>query len=143
MFFSYAAFHLFYERIKAVTFDENFCKTTGINFVAWHYRLMAMVSFFSVASFSSVGLILVLTFLVIPAASSFLFAKTLRGMVYLGFFIGIINSVSGYYLAAWTDTSVSGAIAVVSGVVFFIGLTLKNILSRRVSNNTYEPLTQN
>jgi manganese/zinc/iron transport system permease protein len=126
---AFCLFEIFFRQIQMLCFDENFCKNIGMRYELWHYSLTGFVAIFSVTAFSSVGLVLVMTFLVLPAATAYLISKRLREMVYKSFAFGIFNAVSGYFLAAETDTSISGAIAVVSMLIFFAVIFFKKILT--------------
>ena len=41
-------------------------------------------------------------------------------MLVLSGLFGIISAVSGYYIAAWIDTSISGSMAFATGLLFLI-----------------------
>ena len=91
----------------------------------WHYVLMGMVSLATVVSFESVGAIMVIAFLVGPAATAALFAKRLPWMIAIAASIGVLSSIFGYFLAVVLNASVSGSIAVMIGVIFALALLLK------------------
>jgi manganese/zinc/iron transport system permease protein len=73
-----------------------------------------------VATFESVGAILVVAFLVGPPATAYLLTDNLKVMLGLTVGIGIFASTAGYYLAVLLDGSIAGAIATVLGGVFLL-----------------------
>lgn len=79
---------------------------------------MGMVSLTTVASFESVGAILVVAMLIAPAATAYLLTERLKRMLVLSVASGVLSAVGGYYLAALLDGSVAGAMAVVAGAQF-------------------------
>jgi manganese/zinc/iron transport system permease protein len=83
---------------------------------------MGAVSATTVASFESVGAILVVALMIAPAATAYLITDKFRTMLVLASLSGIIASVSGYYVAVWLDGSIAGAIAMMCGVLFTIAL---------------------
>jgi len=127
--FSY--FELFYARLLLISFDNQFAKLSGFYAIFWHYSMMLMVSLMTVSAFPSVGAILVLTVLIVPAATAYLFVRSLREMVYWACFISFVNVVLGYFFAKMTDGSISGAISMASGVTFALVLLFVQIRKRR------------
>lgn len=107
-----------YRGLSLTTFDAGYAATLGINTAFWHYTLMGAVSLSTVAAFESVGAILVVAFLVGPAATAFLLTRSLKWMLVISCLVGIASAVSGYCLALWLDGSISGAMAVCTGVFF-------------------------
>ncbi len=112
--------YLFYKELFITTFDASFAKAIGISTSKWHYFLMGLVSLTTVASFESVGAILVVAFLIAPAASAYLLTKDLKPMLLLSVAFGIISAFLGYYLSYLLDGSIAGAMVTVSGIIFTI-----------------------
>lgn len=109
---------LCYRKLFLTTFDPAYASAIGISTALWHYLLMGAVSVTTVASFESVGAILVVALIVAPAASAYLLTDDLKKMLVLSVLIGIVASAGGYYLAAATDGSIAGAIATTCGFIF-------------------------
>ncbi len=116
-----------YKELFLTTFDPAFAQAIGISTVLWHYLLMGAVSATTVASFESVGAILVVALLIGPAAAAYLLTDNFRTMLLLSVLIGAVASVSGFFLAVWLDGSIAGAIAIMVGLVFLLAL----LFSRR------------
>lgn len=113
---------MFYRKLFLTTFDPAYAQAIGISTALWHYALMGAVSMTTVASFESVGAILVVALLIAPAATAYLLTDNFKIMLLLSCVIGAIASVTGYYLAVWLDGSIAGAIASAAGVLFFIAM---------------------
>lgn len=111
---------LFYKELLVTTFDPSFAKTIGISTSTWHYALMALISLTTVASFESVGAILVVALLIAPASSAYLLTSRLIPTLVIGSLFGILSAILGYWLAFWIDGSIAGAMVTVSGVIFAI-----------------------
>lgn len=107
-----------YKELFITTFDPAYASAIGMSTTLWHYILMGAVSATTVASFESVGAILVVALLVGPAATAYLITDSFKVMLALAVLIGSISSISGYYVAYWLDGSIAGAIATMCGVCF-------------------------
>ena len=113
-----AVISVFWRQLFITTFDPAFAGTVGISVTVWHYILMSMVSVTTVASFELVGAILVIAFLIAPAATSYLLTDDFKKMILITIVIGVVTSVLGYYLASAINGSISGAMSTVSGIIF-------------------------
>lgn len=107
-----------YRYLKITTFDPSFATAIGISTTLWHYLLMGAVSITTVASFESVGAILVIALLIGPAATAYLLTDSLKKMLFITVAIGMITSFCGYWLAYWLNASIAGSMAVVLGICF-------------------------
>jgi manganese/zinc/iron transport system permease protein len=131
---------LFFKQFKLCSFDPAMAAAVGIPVVLFHYLLMTLVSLTTVASFESVGAILVVAMLVVPGATAYLLTDRLHVMLFISMGIGVLCSIFGYMLASWLDSSIAGAMTAVSGVLFLLaflfsprhGVVAKAIAQRRV-----------
>jgi manganese/zinc/iron transport system permease protein len=114
---------LFWKELKLSTFDPALASALGLAPWLVQYLLMGSVSLTTVAAFESVGAILVVAMLIVPAATAYLFTDRLWMMLSLAVGFGVLAAVTGYGFARWLDSSVSGAMALMSGV-FFTGAWL-------------------
>ena len=113
---------IFFKEIKISIFDKALALTLGLLPEIFHYLLMTLVSVTSVVSFDIVGATLMISFMVGPATTAYMISKNLKTMLVYSSLIGVISSIIGYHLAVFLDVSISGSIAVVIGVIFFIVL---------------------
>ncbi|EIJ78589.1 ABC-3 protein [Bacillus methanolicus PB1] len=130
---------LFYKELKITTFDPQMAAAIGIPVLLIHYLLMGMVSVTTVASFDSVGAILVVAMLIAPGASAYLLTDKLSVMLVLSAVIGVFSAIIGYYAASWLDVSISGSMATVNGLIFFVVFLFaprKGIISKKLSVNS-------
>ncbi|MEP2772217.1 MAG: metal ABC transporter permease [Fulvivirga sp.] len=107
-----------YKELFLTTFDPAYASAIGISTVLWHYLLMGAVSLTTVASFEAVGAILVVALLIAPPATAYLLVDDFKKMMILTSILGVVVSISGYYLAAWLDGSIAGAMASIAGLLF-------------------------
>lgn len=125
---------LFYKQFKICSFDPALAAASGIPVALFHYLLMGMVSMTSVASFDSVGAILVVGMLIVPAATAYLLTDRLGIMLTYSVLIGAASSVAGYYMAFLLDASIAGCMVASAGGLFvlaFLFSPLHGVLVRR------------
>ncbi|MFD0714715.1 metal ABC transporter permease [Paenibacillus sp. GCM10027626] len=112
----------FYKQFKICSFDPAMAAAVGIPVALFHYLLMGLVSVSTVASFESVGAILVVGMLVVPPATAYMLTDKLGHMIVYSIVIGCLSSVAGYYVAHLLDASIAGCMITVAGVFFVIAL---------------------
>lgn len=115
---------LFYKQFKICAFDPAMAVACGIPVLLFHYLLMGMVSMTAVSSFESVGAILVVGMLIIPAATAYLLTNRLGVMIGLSVAVGIVSAVTGYLISYALDASIAGCIVSVAGILFILALIL-------------------
>ncbi|AIC96363.1 Manganese transport system membrane protein mntD [Shouchella lehensis G1] len=111
---------LLYKEWKLLAFDAGLALSLGLPVLFLHYLFMGLVSITTVASFDAVGAIMVVAMLVTPAASAYLWTERLSVMIMLSASFGALSAISGYYVAYWIDSSISGSMAMMTGVVFLL-----------------------
>lgn len=127
---------VFFKQFKLVSFDPSLAAAMGIPVLFFHYLLMSLISLTTVASFDSVGSILVVGMLIIPAATAYLLSDRLSSMIVVSIGVGVLSSIIGYYSATFLDASISGCMvgsaAILFGLAFlfspshgFVSLLLK------------------
>lgn len=110
----------FYKEWKITSFDPALAASLGIPVTLMHYMFMSLVSVTSVAAFDAVGAIMVIAMLITPASAAYLWTDKLVVMLLLSSAFGVSSAFMGYYMAVWLDTSISGAMAFSTGVIFAI-----------------------
>jgi manganese/zinc/iron transport system permease protein len=113
-----------WKELKATSFDPEFSRTAGIP-PAWLSRaLLVAVAVTAVTAFESVGAILVVTLLIVPAAAAYLLTDRLWLMVAVTVAIGWVSAGAGYAGALRLDASIAGAMGLVAAACFALALLL-------------------
>ncbi len=110
----------FYKELKLSTFDIGLSAALGFSPAVMHYGLMTVASITTVGAFDAVGAILVIALMITPSASAYLLTKDLKKMLVLSIIFGVASAIIGYWIAHGLDTSISGSMTSVLGVIFFI-----------------------
>lgn len=118
---------LMFKELRISAFDPALSTTMGFNATLMHYLLMTLVAVTAVASFESVGNILVVAMFVVPPAAASLITGRLSGMIWWSVAIAAVSAVGGHWLAVdvphWfglRSTNTSGSMAVAAGMLFVI-----------------------
>lgn len=118
---------VFYKELKFASFDETAAKTGGFHPEILHYALMTCASITAVVAFQWVGSVLVVAFMIAPPAAALLLTKRLSVVLALSCALGGTAAAWGYKLASALDVSISGTMAVMTGVIFIIILIITNL----------------
>ena len=113
-------FWLGYKGWLLTSFNAEYAESIGIRTTLWHYALMAATSVATVVSFESVGAILVIAFLVVPAATAYLLTDSLKRMNWYILLQGLLSAALGYGIATWVNGSISGSMAIASFLIFAV-----------------------
>ncbi|MCP3659986.1 MAG: metal ABC transporter permease [Bacteroidetes bacterium] len=118
---------IYYRYLHITSFDESFASTTGINIALWNYLILILTALTTVASFESVGTILVLSFISIPTASAYLICKGLKSILLLSSLLGITSAVLGYHVANFLNLPIPGCMSMIAGGVFIICFIISKV----------------
>ena len=111
---------LFYKELKISSFDAGLSASLGFSPLIIHYLLMFLSSITIVGAFDAVGSILVVGFMIVPAAIAYLMTNDLKRMLVLSMIFGGSSAILGYWLAHILDASIAGSIMAVLGVLFLL-----------------------
>jgi manganese/zinc/iron transport system permease protein len=133
------AVRLFWKELLVSTFDPPLARSLGFNTTAIHYGLMAATTVTIVASFESVGSILVITMLIAPAATGHLIAGRLPRVLAAALISATLAALGGIVGATALDTPVAGMMSVAAGALFFGALFFapQNGIIARMTQRAY------
>lgn len=115
-----------YKELTLTTFDPTYAKLIRYHPILFHYMLMIITSITVIQAFHITGTILVISFIITPAATAFLLTQKLSEMIIISCLLAIIAVLSGFLWAHWLDTSIAGSITTCNGVIFFIIMIYQN-----------------
>ena len=127
---------VFFKELRITAFDPALATSLGINSHVMHYALMAVTAATAVASFESVGNILVLAMLIVPPATAHLVTDRLPALILAGLVVAAMSAALGHVSALTLpplifgrlgfdtvdDASTSGMMAVACGFLFLMAL---------------------
>ena len=104
-----------YRPLKVSTFDPQLAAAQGVKVGLIHYSLAAFVAITAVASFESVGNILVVAMFVVPPVTAWLLTDRLAVMIVLSVVVGVVAAVLGHLSAITVPTWFGGMLSMVIG----------------------------
>lgn len=122
---------LFYNKIFAITFDEDFAFACGTKTRLLNIILAAVIATIIVLAMNLVGSLLISALIIFPAISSMLIFKSFKRVVIFSCIISVIGSVAGIFSAILAGTPVGSTIVLINIVVFAICKVISIVISRR------------
>lgn len=111
---------LLYKELLFYTFDKLGAQAVGLPVNLLDLGLMMLIGLTIVASLKAVGVVLVLSLLITPAATAYLLVTRLHQMMFLGVGVGVFSSISGIYLSYFYNLPSGPAIVLVASALFFL-----------------------
>lgn len=111
-----------YRYLFISTFDATQARAMGISTQAIHYFLMLLLSFTVVACMQSVGVILVVGMLIMPASAAYTLTGRLPSMLFTAALFGMISTIGGFLLAFSLDITPGPAMNVVGAFLFLLAI---------------------
>jgi len=111
---------LFFKEFRLLCFDESYAAAQG-----WPVRwldalLLALVTLVTVAGLQAVGLILIIAFLITPAAAARFWSERLDSMLILSAVIGALSGWLGASISAFFPRMPAGALIVLVAAICFL-----------------------
>ncbi len=142
---------LLFKEFRLSSFDPELSDTLGFSSGFLHYLLMTMVAVTTVAAFESVGSIIVIAMLIVPAATALLLTRKLIPMIALACLVGATSAWLGHFMAirippffGIEDTTSSGMMAFASGIIFtaaWIFAPEEGLIARFTKKTKAAPIT--
>ena len=111
---------LLFKEFRLLCFDENFAAVLGWPVKFLDTLLLALITAVTVAGLQAVGLILIIAFLITPAAAARFWTNQLDRMLMLSALIGAASGWIGASLSAFFPRLPAGAVIVLVAALFFV-----------------------
>ena len=111
------------------TFDATQARLVGFRPQLTHFALLVLLALSIVASFETVGSLLVFAFLIAPPATASLIAKRVPLMMVTAVGIGSVCAVIGLLVSYHHATATGATMALVTVVAFMVGLAARSAAS--------------
>ena len=114
------AFIFLYNRIFAVTFDENFAKATGVNSGMYNMIFAVLTAVTVVLGMMMMGSLLISSLIVIPTLTAMRVCRSFRGVVITSAIISVVSFLLGMFTALLMNTTPGASIVIVNAIFFVI-----------------------
>lgn len=115
-----ALFVLFYNKIFAVTFDENFALAVGTKANFYNLLTAVIVAIIIVLAMNLVGSLLISALVIFPALSAMRIFKSFRSVTVCAAVLSVICSLAGILISVVFGTPVGSTIVAAQIAVFFL-----------------------
>lgn len=127
---------IFFRPLLLTTFDPTLAKSIGVKVTFYHYLLMVILTLVAVTAMQSVGTILIVALLITPAATAYLYANSLKTMIFLSSGFGALASVLGLFIGYSFNIAAGSSIVLTSALLFLISFFIAP--KQSVMNKTYQ-----
>lgn len=125
-----AIFVFLYNRIFAVTFDENFARATGLKAGAYNNLIAIITAVIIVLAMNLVGSLLISALVIFPALSAMRVVRNFKGVVIYAAVMSVLCAVVGIVLSILFSTPVGSTIVAADIVMFLVNCLVGKIAGR-------------
>ena len=124
------AYVLLYNRIFAVTFDENFAKATGTKVEIYNLVIAVIIAVIIVLAMNLVGSLLISALVIFPALSAMRIFKSFKSVVICSSAVSVFCAVTGILTSVVYGTPVGSTVVAADIVVFLVFLIIGKFVKR-------------
>lgn len=111
---------LFYNKIFAITFDENFSRATGVKTNLYNYLIAIVTAITIVLAMSLVGSLLISALIIFPALSAMRIFKTFKSVSICSAILSVVCTTFGILISIVIGSPVGPTIVITDIIAFFI-----------------------
>lgn len=115
-----AVFILFYNKIFAVTFDENFAKASGTKADNYNFLIAVIIAVIIVLAMNLVGSLLISALVIFPALSAMRIFKNFKAVTVFSAVLSVVCSLLGMIVSILAGTPVGSTIVAVDVAAFLL-----------------------
>lgn len=123
-------FWICYNRIFAVTFDENFAKATGIQADKYNLWIAIIIAVIIVLGMNLVGSLLISALIIFPALSAMQIFQNFKQVVICSAAISVSCALIGILISILFSTPVGATIVAADMIVFLLGSLVGRIIRK-------------
>lgn len=113
-----AIYVFFYNKIFAVTFDENFAKATGVRAERYNLLIAVVIAVIIVLAMNLVGSLLISALIIFPALSAMRLCKSFLSVTVFSAVVSVLCAAVGILISILAGTPVGSTIVAVQIAVF-------------------------
>lgn len=113
-------FALLYNKIFAVTFDEDFAKAVGTNANAYNLVIAVVIAVIIVLAMNLVGSLLISALVIFPALSAMRLFNSFKKVTLFSAFFSVVCALLGLFISILWGTPVGSTIVTVDVFAFFL-----------------------
>ena len=125
---------IFFKQLLFFSFDPIGAEVNGLNTTFLNYLFLIVLSVAIVGSLQTVGIILVLSMLIIPAAAAKLVTKTFVNSIRISIVFGVTASVTGLYLSYFFNLPSGPTMSLVATGIFILAYVFNRLINKNTAN---------
>ena len=125
---------IFFKQLLFFSFDPIGAEVNGLNTTFLNYLFLIVLSVAIVGSLQTVGIILVLSMLIIPAAAAKLVTKTFVNSIRISIVFGVTASVTGLYLSYFFNLPSGPTMSLVATGIFILAYISSRLINKNTAN---------
>ena len=125
---------IFFKQLLFFSFDPIGAEVNGLNTTFLNYLFLIVLSVAIVGSLQTVGIILVLSMLIIPAAAAKLVTKTFVNSIRISIVFGVTASVTGLYLSYFFNLPSGPTMSLVATGIFILAYLSNRLINKNTTN---------
>ncbi len=125
---------IFFKQLLFFSFDPIGAEVNGLNTTFLNYLFLIVLSVAIVGSLQTVGIILVLSMLIIPAAAAKLVTKTFVNSIKISIVFGVTASVAGLYLSYFFNLPSGPTMSLVATGIFILAYISSRLINKNTAN---------
>lgn len=118
---------VYFKQLLFYSFDPIGAEVKGLNTTFLNYMFLILLSIAIVGSLQTVGVILVLSMLIIPAAAAKLVTDTFVTSIKVSIFFGVISSITGLYLSYFLNLPSGPSMSLVATGIFVLSFIFNKV----------------
>jgi len=115
-----------WRKLLSMTVDEDLAQVEGVSITATRILLMLLLALLIAGAIRTVGVLLITSLLVIPAASARRLSRTPEQMAVMASVFGMLAVLGGMALSWYADTPVGPSVVVAAATIFVVTLSRRH-----------------
>lgn len=122
---------VFYNKLLAVCFDEEFAKLRGVKTDFYYLLLLCLTAITIVLLVRIVGIIMVIALLTLPAATAGQFSNRLWKMMIISIILSMFYIFFGLYISYNYNLPSGATIVIIAGIIYLLSIILTSFISSK------------
>lgn len=119
-----------YNKLFAVTFDENFAKATGVNVELYNVLIAVLTAVTIVLGMRMMGAMLISSLIIFPALTSMRIFKSFRGVVICSGVLAVVCFLMGIIFSYGFSTPAGASVVLVNLAAFIVFSVVQSVMMR-------------
>jgi zinc transport system permease protein len=121
---------ILFKWLMAIIFDEEFSRVTNIPVFSLYLFLLVLVAMSVVVLIRSVGVILVIALLTLPASTAQLLSRRFKNIIYIATILAVFSNIFGIFLSYYLNLPTGPVIIFIAAILYIAVWAFRHILRK-------------